>query len=165
MAEPGPGSFLFAAIFSLTSLIFRNRRLPGTLRNPVQITLGTELAAPESTCWRWGSSWGIHRPNQRLRRQNTGLTARLSEVLGEEVFRTGGIGRTDETETLRTRAGPAGTASARPAPGTRRTNRRPQRCTRSQPRPHGPGQQPTGNPQAPHSARHLSYSRPGNNNH
>ena len=46
MAERGPGSFLFAAIFSLTcltSLTFRNRRLPGTLRDPVQITFATTL--------------------------------------------------------------------------------------------------------------------------
>jgi Family of unknown function (DUF6262) len=47
----------------------------------------------------------LREQNQRLRRQNTDLTARLSEVLGEEVFRASGIGRTDETETLRTRAG------------------------------------------------------------
>jgi hypothetical protein len=32
-------------------------------------------------------------------------TARLSEVLGEEVFRVSGIGRTDDTEALRTRVG------------------------------------------------------------
>lgn len=43
--------------------------------------------------------------NQRLRRQNTSLTARLSEVLGEEVFHASGIGRTDETEQLRARTG------------------------------------------------------------
>ena len=42
--------------------------------------------------------------NQRLRRQNIDLTARLSEVLGEEVFQASGIGRTDESEALRTRA-------------------------------------------------------------
>jgi chromosome segregation ATPase len=47
----------------------------------------------------------LREQNQRLRRQNTDLTARLSEVLGEEVFLASGIGRTDETETLRTRAG------------------------------------------------------------
>ena len=46
MAEPGPGSFLFAAIFSLTcltSLTFRNSRLPGTLRNPLQISCVTTM--------------------------------------------------------------------------------------------------------------------------
>jgi Family of unknown function (DUF6262) len=43
--------------------------------------------------------------NQRLRRQNIDLTARLSEVLGEEVFQASGIGRTDESGALRTRAG------------------------------------------------------------
>lgn len=47
----------------------------------------------------------LREQNQRLRRQNTDLTARLSEVLGEELFRASGIGRTDETETLRTRTG------------------------------------------------------------
>lgn len=43
--------------------------------------------------------------NQRLRRQNIDLTARLSEVLGEEVFQASGIGRTDESGALRTRVG------------------------------------------------------------
>lgn len=43
--------------------------------------------------------------NQRLRRQNIDLTARLSEVLGEEVFQASGIGRTDESAALRTRVG------------------------------------------------------------
>ena len=47
----------------------------------------------------------LREQNQRLRRQNTDLTARLSEVLGEEVFHASGIGRTDETEALRTRVG------------------------------------------------------------
>lgn len=41
--------------------------------------------------------------NRRLRTQNTDLTARLSEVLGEGVFRASGIGRTDDTEALRIR--------------------------------------------------------------
>jgi len=47
----------------------------------------------------------LREQNQRLRRQNTDLTARLSEVLGQEVFRTSGIGRTDDSEALRTRIG------------------------------------------------------------
>lgn len=47
----------------------------------------------------------LREQNQRLRKQNTDLTARLSEVLGEEVFRASGIGRTDDTEALRTRVG------------------------------------------------------------
>ena len=42
---------------------------------------------------------------QRHRKQNTDLTARLSEVLGEEVFRASGIGHTDDTKALRTRIG------------------------------------------------------------
>jgi hypothetical protein len=45
----------------------------------------------------------LQEQNQRLRRQNLSLTTRLSEILGEEVFRAGGIGRTGETEALRAR--------------------------------------------------------------
>ena len=41
--------------------------------------------------------------NQRLRRQNLSLTARLSEVLGAEIFDASGIGHPDETGQLRTR--------------------------------------------------------------
>ena len=47
----------------------------------------------------------LREQNQRLRKQNTDLTARLSEVLGEEVFRASGIGRSDDSEALRTRIG------------------------------------------------------------
>jgi polyhydroxyalkanoate synthesis regulator phasin len=47
----------------------------------------------------------LREQNQRLRKQNTDLTARLSEILGEEVFRASGIGRTDDTEALRSRVG------------------------------------------------------------
>ena len=47
----------------------------------------------------------LREQNQRLRKQNTDLTARLSEVLGEEVFRASGIGHTDDTKALRTRIG------------------------------------------------------------
>ena len=47
----------------------------------------------------------LREQNQRLRKQNSDLTARLSEVLGEEVFRASGIGRTDDTDALRARAG------------------------------------------------------------
>jgi hypothetical protein len=41
--------------------------------------------------------------NQRLRRQNLSLTARLSEVLSAEIFGTSGIGHPDESDQLRTR--------------------------------------------------------------
>lgn len=41
--------------------------------------------------------------NERLRRQNTTLTNRLSEALGDEILQDSGIGRSDETEQLRTR--------------------------------------------------------------
>jgi hypothetical protein len=47
----------------------------------------------------------LREQNHRLRRQNTELTARLSEVLGEELFRASGIGRTDDSEALRARIG------------------------------------------------------------
>jgi chromosome segregation ATPase len=39
--------------------------------------------------------------NERLRRQVTKLTRRLSDALGEEVFRAGGLGGPDDTEQLR----------------------------------------------------------------
>jgi regulator of replication initiation timing len=42
--------------------------------------------------------------NQRLRRQVTKLARRLSEALGEEVFRASGLGGPDDTEQLRRRA-------------------------------------------------------------
>jgi Family of unknown function (DUF6262) len=45
----------------------------------------------------------LQQQNQRLRRQNLSLTARLSEVLGTEVFHASGIGHHDETGQLRTR--------------------------------------------------------------
>jgi len=41
--------------------------------------------------------------NERLRHQNTKLSERLSEVLGEQVFLDAGLTRTDETSTLRNR--------------------------------------------------------------
>ena len=40
---------------------------------------------------------------RRLRQHNASLTARLSELLGQEVFRASGLGRTDRTEALQTR--------------------------------------------------------------
>ena len=45
----------------------------------------------------------LREQNQRLQRQNHTLAARLSEVLGEEVFQASGIGRIGETEQLRAR--------------------------------------------------------------
>jgi hypothetical protein len=47
----------------------------------------------------------LREQNQRLRKQNTDLTARLSEALGEEVFRASGIERSDDSEALRVRVG------------------------------------------------------------
>lgn len=41
--------------------------------------------------------------NERLRHQNTKLSERLSEVLGEQVFHDAGLTRTDEISTLRER--------------------------------------------------------------
>ncbi len=43
--------------------------------------------------------------NERLRRHNAKLARRLSEVLGEEVFRASGLGGSDQTEALRRRVG------------------------------------------------------------
>ena len=45
----------------------------------------------------------LHEQNQRLRRQSLTLTARLSEVLGAEVFHASGTGQPDETGQLKTR--------------------------------------------------------------
>src|SRR6266536_301630 len=42
--------------------------------------------------------------NERLRRQVTTLARRLSEALGEEVFRTSGLGQPDDTKQLRQQA-------------------------------------------------------------
>lgn len=39
--------------------------------------------------------------NERLRQQNSALSQRLSELLGEQVFHEAGIGRTDEIKALR----------------------------------------------------------------
>jgi Family of unknown function (DUF6262) len=47
----------------------------------------------------------LREQNQRLRKQNADLTARLSEILGEKVFQASGIGRADETGALRARVG------------------------------------------------------------
>ena len=43
--------------------------------------------------------------NERLRRQVNKLAKRLSEVLGEEVFRSSGLGGPDDTEQLRRQVG------------------------------------------------------------
>ncbi len=45
----------------------------------------------------------LQEQNQRLRQQNHSLTARLSELLGAEVFHASGIGYPDETGQLKTR--------------------------------------------------------------
>lgn len=45
----------------------------------------------------------LHAHNERLRHQNTKLSERLSELLGEQVFHDAGITRTDEIGTLRQR--------------------------------------------------------------
>lgn len=45
----------------------------------------------------------LQEQNQRPRRQNLSLTARLSEVLGTEVFAASGIGHHDETSQLKSR--------------------------------------------------------------
>ena len=94
----------------------------------------------------------LREQNQRLRKQNTDLTARLSEVLGEEVFHASGIGRTDDTEALRTR-----TASSNSKSSTCARNSRNEPTT--SPPPAQPtatsSRSPTGTPSARRSARHL----------
>jgi chromosome segregation ATPase len=47
----------------------------------------------------------LRAPNERLRRQVTKLARRLSELLGEEVFRASGLGGPDDTEQLRRQVG------------------------------------------------------------
>ena len=99
----------------------------------------------------------LQEQNQRLRRQNHSLTARLSEILGAEVFRASGIGHPGETGQLKTRVAeleqtifdlrqqveertdeldstPPGKPTATSWPS------------------------PTGNPPAPDSAPHLSHN-------
>ena len=41
--------------------------------------------------------------NERLRHHNTKLTQRLSEVLGDDAFRTAGLTQPDDSQALRTR--------------------------------------------------------------
>ena len=43
----------------------------------------------------------LHAQSERLRRQVNKLAQRLSEALGEEVFRASGLGQPDDTEQLR----------------------------------------------------------------
>ncbi|HEV8652109.1 MAG TPA: hypothetical protein VG276_22620, partial [Actinomycetes bacterium] len=43
--------------------------------------------------------------NERLRRHNAKLARRLSDALGEEIFRASGLGGPDQTEALRRRVG------------------------------------------------------------
>jgi chromosome segregation ATPase len=50
--------------------------------------------------------------NERLRRQVTRLSRRLSEALGEEVFRASGLGGPDDTEQLRRQVGELEQAAA-----------------------------------------------------
>ncbi len=46
----------------------------------------------------------VRAQNERLRRQVNKLAKRLSEALGEEVFRASGLGQPDDTEQLRQQA-------------------------------------------------------------
>jgi len=74
------------------------------LRAQVHVRSAAPAASPASTAASKQSLLAdLREQNQRLRRQNTDPTARLPEVLGEEAFRSSGIGRTDDTGALRTR--------------------------------------------------------------
>jgi transposase-like protein len=80
------------------------------LRAQVHVRSAAPAASPASTAASKQSLLAdladlanLREQNQRLRRQNTDLTARLPEVLGEEAFRASGIGRTDDIGALRTR--------------------------------------------------------------
>jgi transposase-like protein len=68
-------------------------------------TPGTSPAATASRQSLLADLANLKEHNQRLRRQNTSLTTRLSEVLGEEVFHASGIGRAGDAGHLRTRIG------------------------------------------------------------
>ena len=87
-------------------LITTNRRAEGS-NCPVRAKVASaRCAVPTATTASKQSLLAdlanLREQNQRLRRQNTTLTTRLSEILGEEIFHASGIGHTDETETLRT---------------------------------------------------------------
>lgn len=77
------------------------------LRAQVHVRSAAPAASPASTAASKQSLLAdlanLREQNQRLRRQNTDLTARLPEVLGEDAFRSSGIGRTDDAGALRTR--------------------------------------------------------------
>jgi hypothetical protein len=89
------------------------------LRAQVHVRSAAPAASPASTAASKQSLLAdlanLREQNQRLRRQNTDLTARLPEVLGEEAFRSSGIGRTDDTGALRTRVSQLEACSQRPS--------------------------------------------------
>jgi len=82
--------------------------------------------------------------NQRLRRQNHRLTARLSEVLGTEVFHESGIEHPGETGQLRTRVTELEQLTRDLRQQLEERDRRTRRRACSQPRPHRPRQPETG---------------------
>jgi hypothetical protein len=72
------------------------------LRAQIHARSAAPATSPASTA---ASKQSLLADLANLRKQNTDLTARLSEALGEEVFRASGIGRADDSEALHTRVG------------------------------------------------------------
>jgi polyhydroxyalkanoate synthesis regulator phasin len=85
-------SFLYRH-HDLRARIHARAALPGT--NPASATASKQSLLADLA--------NLKEHNQRLRRQNTSLTTRLSEVLGKEAFHASGIGRADDTGQLRAR--------------------------------------------------------------
>lgn len=87
------------------SFLYRHHDLRARIHAQSIPVAGPAASATASRQSLLADAANLREQNQRLRKQNTDLTARLSEVLGEEVFRASGIGRTDDSEALRTRVG------------------------------------------------------------
>lgn len=87
-------SFLYRH-HDLRAQILRRAEIPGAPPSSAAVSKRSLLADLAN----------LREQNERLRRANTKLTSRLSEALGDEVFQASGIGRTDETEQLRTQLG------------------------------------------------------------
>jgi hypothetical protein len=87
------------------SFLYRHHDLRAQLHARAAAPAGSPASTAASKQSLLADLANLREQNRRLRKQNTDLTARLSEVLGEEVFRASGIGRADDTEALRARVG------------------------------------------------------------
>jgi len=87
------------------SFLYRHHDLRAQIHARSAAPAGSPVSTPASRQSLLADLANLREQNQRLRKQNTDLTARLSEVLGEEVFRASGIGRSDDSEALRVRVG------------------------------------------------------------